>query len=189
MARRLTQRSAAHSLLPPLAVLFFLAWNTGYGLNSYRSLSNLHEWAQEGSSISWQNGEVLMSRTAEQPLRPPEVHEDYDRQSYCAGRRPCVALLSTTNKAGIESSIDPRSLKSRKGRNFPYNAGSSENLRRRVLVRNAYCAAYHCDVVSVILWEALDTMQISQPASLLVTVLWLGANSFFLSIDIDNGLQ
>ena len=162
MARWLTQRNVAQSLLPPLAVLFFLAWNTGYGLNSYRSLSTYNEWAQADSS--WQNGEVLMSRIAEQPLRPPEVHGDYDRQSYCARRRPCVALLSTTNKAGIQSPIDPRSLKSREGVN--YNAESSVNLRRRVLVRNAYCAAYHCDVVSVILWESRPLIQCKSASQL-----------------------
>lgn len=116
-------------------MLLILVLNTGR--NSSRLLSGQTSWR---------------ANVEQSPLSPPIpktedklIDGEYDRQSYCAGRRPCIALLSTTNRAGVVSPIDPRTLTSRGG--LHYNNESSLNLRRRVLVRNAYCAAYHCDVI------------------------------------------
>ncbi|KAL7539390.1 hypothetical protein ACHAWF_006395 [Thalassiosira exigua] len=91
------------------------------------------------ASISAEGDENLQAQEVED-----RMFNDFTWSRYCkAGQAPCIAILSATHHGGIVSTIDPRTLKNRIN---PDNS-AQDHLRRRILVREAYCAIHSCDVI------------------------------------------
>mmetsp|Transcript_8602 Transcript_8602/g.14944 ORF Transcript_8602/g.14944 Transcript_8602/m.14944 type:complete len:445 (+) Transcript_8602:126-1460(+) len=125
-------------------VVFFVVRNVllGHMLTSFTPTLQI----PNNSSISVEGTGDSDSGTARNDkMVEDHLFSDFMWSKYCkADQVPCIALLSASHHGGIVSKVDPRSLLKRHSNN---DDQAQINLRRRILVREAYCAIHLCDVI------------------------------------------
>ena len=132
---------------PPLpvvgAIVVLLCFATSTMRLQQQSLFKILE--QRDAVTTGTEPEMEQTASAER-RRPDSKYDDFTWSRYCENGSPCIALLSAADHDGIVSKIDQYTLRKQTKR-YETRQEAKVDLRRRVLVREALCAIYKCDVI------------------------------------------